>query len=101
MQQPGPGGYGVGPTSSQLPGATPATGATPAAGSALQTPEEVVRALLQIAGPAAGQAPPEVLGTALRAAGLPVTRGNVLRALRAAGVGSPTEEDTFAPLFDV
>lgn len=93
MQQPGPGGYGVGPTSSQLPGATPATGATPAAGSAVQTPEEVVRALLQIAGPAAGQAPPEVLGTALRAAGLPVTRDNVLRALRAAGVGSPTEED--------
>lgn len=104
MAEPGPGGYGVGPTSSQLPGGAqtgagaPSAGVPPAAGVppvAMQTPEEVVRALLQIAGADAGQPPPEILGTALQASGLPVTRDNVLRALRAAGVGggSPTEED--------
>lgn len=99
MAEPGPAGYGVGPTSSQLPGASAQTGAgVPPAGVppvAMQTPEEVVRALLQIAGADAGQPPPEILGTALQASGLPVTRDNVLRALRAAGVGggSPTEED--------
>ena len=42
MAEPGPSGYGVGPTSSQLPGgvagAAPA-GASPATG-AMQTPEE-------------------------------------------------------------
>lgn len=97
MAEPGPSGYGVGPTSSQLPGGV--AGAAPAAASpatgAMQTPEEVVRALLQIAGADAGQPPPEILGTALQASGLPVTRENVLRALRAAGIGggSPTEED--------
>eukprot|EP00435_Cladocopium_sp_Y103_P066607 s518_g28.t2 len=94
MAEPGPGGYGVGPTSSQLPGGAqtgagaPSAGVPPAAGVppvAMQTPEEVVRALLQIAGADAGQPPPEILGTALQASGLPVTRDNVLRALRAAG----------------
>mmetsp|Transcript_50343 Transcript_50343/g.80446 ORF Transcript_50343/g.80446 Transcript_50343/m.80446 type:complete len:433 (-) Transcript_50343:106-1404(-) len=98
MAEPGPEGYGVGPTSSQLPGGAQTGGVPPAGGVppvAMQTPEEVVRALLQIAGADAGQPPPEILGTALQASGLPVTRDNVLRALRAAGVGggSPTEED--------
>ncbi|CAJ1351048.1 unnamed protein product [Effrenium voratum] len=100
MARPGPQGYGVGPTASQLPGAAAAAApGAPVAGApavgAVQTPEEVVQALLQIAGPDAGLPPPEVLGTALRAAGLPVSRENVLRALRAAGVGGarPTEED--------
>ena len=46
MAEPGPAGYGVGPTSSQLPGASAQTGAAvpPAAGVppvAMQTPEEV------------------------------------------------------------
>lgn len=96
MAEPGPSGYGVGPTSSQLPGGVGgAAGAGPATVGAMQTPEEVVRALLQIAGADAGQPPPEILGTALQASGLPVTRENVLRALRAAGIGggSPSEED--------
>ena len=96
MAQPGPQGYGVGPTSAELPGAMPGAmpGSMPGSmpGAAMQTPEEVVSALLELAGPAAGVAPPEVLGSALQAAGFPLTPENVARALRAAGT-EPSEED--------
>lgn len=42
MAEPGPSGYGVGPTSSQLPGGVGGAGpgASPAAVGAMQTPEE-------------------------------------------------------------
>lgn len=97
MAAPGPNGFGVGPTSDALktPGASAAPGASPGAmpGAAPQTPEEVVETLLALVGKEAGEAPAEVLGAALVASGLPASRENVLRALKAAGRATTAEED--------
>mmetsp|Transcript_43170 Transcript_43170/g.100670 ORF Transcript_43170/g.100670 Transcript_43170/m.100670 type:complete len:358 (-) Transcript_43170:78-1151(-) len=60
-----------------------------------QSPEEVVRTLMQVV-PDAGAPPPEVVGAALKAAGLPATDENLEKALRAAGGGKPSSQDMTA-----
>lgn len=55
-------------------------------------PEEVVRTLCQVA-PDAGRPPPEVVGAALKAAGLPATEENLEKALREALGHAPSSED--------
>ncbi|CAK9095798.1 unnamed protein product [Durusdinium trenchii] len=58
-------------------------------------PEEVVRTLCQVA-PDAGRPPPEVVGAALKAAGLPATDENLEKALREAKGCAPSSEDMIA-----
>eukprot|EP00929_Paragymnodinium_shiwhaense_P071467 TRINITY_DN36322_c0_g2_i1.p1 TRINITY_DN36322_c0_g2~~TRINITY_DN36322_c0_g2_i1.p1 ORF type:complete len:510 (-),score=118.68 TRINITY_DN36322_c0_g2_i1:106-1635(-) len=62
----------------------------------LKTPEAVVKKLAELAGPDAGEPPPEIIGTALRSAGIPATAENAARALQAVadlGLGpAPTME---------
>lgn len=80
-------------------GATPAPSVPPvgagpgAAGmpAVYSTPEEVVLTLCQVAGPGAGRPPPEVVGVAMKASGLPVTAESLTRALRAAAGPSGPE----------
>ncbi|CAL1166018.1 unnamed protein product [Cladocopium goreaui] len=60
-----------------------------------QSPEDVVRMLL-LAAPDAGRPPPEIVGAALKAAGVPINDQNLIRALEeAAGArgGNPSRED--------
>lgn len=72
-------------------------GQAPPANLALKQPEDVVRALMALVGPEAGRPPPEVVGAALKAAGLPATAMNLARALQeAAGPDGP--EPTAADL---
>lgn len=52
--------------------------------SSISSPEEVIRMLLQVAGPGAGIPPPEVVGTALMRSGVLLTEENVIRALKEA-----------------
>ncbi|OLP84748.1 hypothetical protein AK812_SmicGene34346 [Symbiodinium microadriaticum] len=47
-----------------------------------QSPEEVIQMLIQAAGPGAGTPPADVVGTALRQAGVEITTDNVIRALK-------------------
>merc|ERR1712129_197737 len=47
--------------------------------------EAVVQTLLKLAGPGSGVPPPEIVGAALRQAGVSPTRQNVARALQEAG----------------
>lgn len=56
-------------------------------------PEEVVRTLCQVA-PDAGRPPPEVVGAALKAAGLPATEENLEKALHEALGHRPSSEDS-------
>eukprot|EP00913_Durusdinium_trenchii_P025356 g23805.t1 len=56
---------------------------------------EVVRTLCQVA-PDAGRPPPEVVGAALKAAGLPATDENLEKALREAKGCAPSSEDMIA-----
>ncbi|CAJ1452503.1 unnamed protein product, partial [Effrenium voratum] len=70
----------------------PASVAQASAGapSPAMTPEAAVQALLQAAGPGAGSPPPEVVGAALKATGVPATLANVQRGLQAALGVAPT-----------
>eukprot|EP00419_Tripos_fusus_P004873 CAMPEP_0172688156 /NCGR_PEP_ID=MMETSP1074-20121228/22222_1 /TAXON_ID=2916 /ORGANISM="Ceratium fusus, Strain PA161109" /LENGTH=467 /DNA_ID=CAMNT_0013507755 /DNA_START=315 /DNA_END=1714 /DNA_ORIENTATION=- len=70
--------------------------ATVAAELSEASPESVVRALIAAAGPNAGVPPPEVVGIALRTAGVPLTIESAMRALREAsapGVDTPSQQD--------
>lgn len=55
-------------------------------------PEEVVRTLCLVA-PDAGRPPPEVVGAALKAAGIAATEENLTRALREAQGSAPSDEE--------
>lgn len=48
------------------------------------SPEAVIATLIQVAGPGLGVPPPEIVGQALRSAGIPATPENAARALKAA-----------------
>lgn len=73
----------AGPAPSQPPAAGTAGGADPSSAKAA-TPEEVVQMLLALAPDATGAPPPDVVGEALRLAGVPVNRETVTRALKEA-----------------
>lgn len=61
-----------------------------------KTPEDVVRTLMQVV-PDAGLPPPEIVGAALKAAGIPATEENLERALKAVGGSSkPSSQDMTA-----
>ena len=62
------------------------------------SPEQVVRTLLEVAGPEAGVPPPEVIGQALQASGTPVTEENLLRALQQASGRPPSDDELAAAL---
>jgi len=77
----------------------PAANVAKAAVAAVTTPEDAIRALRDVAAASSGPdgaaastepMPPDVVGLALRATGLPATSENIKRALReAAGPGAP------------
>lgn len=67
-------------------GARAPAGASFGMGSAL-SPEQVIQTLVQAVGPGAGIPPPEIVGQALYAAGVPYTGINVARALQEANGG--------------
>ncbi|CAJ1339710.1 unnamed protein product [Effrenium voratum] len=58
--------------------------------------EDVVKTLCQVA-PDAGRPPPEVVGAALKAAGLPATEENLQKALQEAFARTPSKEEKGDP----
>jgi len=63
----------------------------------IATPEDAIAALLAVADPDLGLPPPEVIGGALRASGIPMTPENAMRALAAADPRKiPSVQEVFA-----
>lgn len=81
-----PGGYGVEPGGGSSSSSKPKVRQPPSRGP---QPEEIIEALLRAA-PGLGQPPPEVVGLALRQAGVAICEDTVRRALRAAGDHAPS-----------